>query len=170
MSSNTSSGRISRSVIDAKNDTGRIAYCGPYIVSALTGFPISRIEDEIRTVRGLPQNNEHVIEGTTSEEVAEALDSLGYEMTLKADHMHLPRKERPTLWQWMQKPRNAWVHYIIAINKGKQGHWILIKGVKLCDTYSDGKWQFVCDGPHRGARIAEIFEVRKSLGVGLARN
>jgi hypothetical protein len=63
----------------------------------------------------------------------------------------------------MQKPRNAWTHYILAIHKGREGHWVLIKGVKLCDTYSAGKWQFVCDGPHRGARIMEVFEVRKSL-------
>ena len=63
----------------------------------------------------------------------------------------------------MQKPRNAWAHYILAVHKGKEGHWILIKGVKLCDTYSEGKWQFVCDGPHKGARIMEIFEVRKAL-------
>jgi hypothetical protein len=65
----------------------------------------------------------------------------------------------------MQKPRNAWVHYILAVHKGKEGHWVLIKGVKLCDTYSEGRWQFVCDGPHKGARIMEVFEVRKPLGV-----
>ena len=66
-------------------------------------------------------------------------------------------------WTWMQKPRNAWIHYILAIHKGKEGHWVLIKGVKLCDTYSEGRWQFVCDGPHKGCRIMEVFEVRKAL-------
>jgi len=48
---------------------------------------------------------------------------------------------------------------------GKEGHWVLIKGVKLCDTYSEGRWQFVCDGPHKGARIMEVFAVRRALGV-----
>lgn len=163
MTSLPASSRVTSSLNDAKNDTGRIAFCGPYVASALTGYPISRIEDEIRNLRGLPQNNEHVIKGTTSEEIQQALAALGYEMSQTADYMHLPRKERPTLWQWMQKPRNAWVHYVIAISKGKQGHWILIKGVKICDTYTDGKWQFVCDGPHRGARISEIFQVKKAL-------
>ena len=75
------------------------------------------------------------------------------------------RKERPSLWTWMQKPRNAWAHYILAIHKGKEGHWILIKGVKMCDTYTEGKWTFVCDGPHRGARIMDIYEVRKALAA-----
>ena len=65
----------------------------------------------------------------------------------------------------MQKPRNVWAHYILAVHKGKEGHWILVKGVKMCDTYTEGRWTFVVDGPHRGARIMEIFEVRKALDV-----
>ena len=156
-------GRITSSLNTAKNDTGRIAFCGPYVVSALTGHTISQIEEQIRRDRGQPQENEKKIEGTTSDELASVLAVFGYEMTQKADYMAFPRKERPTVWQWMQKPRNAWIHYILAIQKGKEGHWILIKGVKMCDTYTEGRWTFVCDGPHRGARIAEIFEVRKAL-------
>lgn len=144
----------------AKNDTGRIAYCGPYVLSALTGFPISRCEDEVNRARGVSEGVG--IKGTSSEEVAVALKALGFAMHVKADYQHLPRKERPTLWQWMQKPRNAWVHYILAVHKGKEGHWILVKGVKMCDTFTEGQWQFVCDGPHRGARIMEIFEVRSA--------
>jgi hypothetical protein len=65
----------------------------------------------------------------------------------------------------MQHPRNAWAHYILAIHKGKEGHWILIKGVKMCDTYTAGKWMFVCDGPHRGARIMEVFEVKRAIDL-----
>jgi hypothetical protein len=62
----------------------------------------------------------------------------------------------------MQKPRNAWAHYILAIHKGKEGHWVLIKGVKLCDTFSDGRWQFrVRWAAHRSARIMEVYEVKK---------
>lgn len=162
MSETGNARRTTSSLNDARNDTGRTAYCGPYVVSALTGQPISLIEDMVRRDRGVPPGNDSgKIEGTTSDEVGTALSQLGYSMSLKSDFMHLPRKERPSVWQWMQKPRNAWVHYILAIQKGKQGHWILIKGVKMCDTYTDGKWMFVCDGPHRGARIAEVFEVRK---------
>lgn len=152
--------QMGSSLSAAKNDTGRIAYCGPYVLSALTGFPISRCEHEINRARGC--TDEAGIKGTSSEEVASALSALGFDMGLKANFEHLPRKERPTLWGWMQKPRNAWVHYILAVHKGKEGHWILVKGVKMCDTFTDGQWQFVCDGPHRGARIMEIFEVRPS--------
>ena len=40
---------------------------------------------------------------------------------------------------------------------------MLIKGVKLCDTYSGGKWEFVCDGPHKGAKIQEVFEIKRAI-------
>jgi hypothetical protein len=35
----------------------------------------------------------------------------------------------------------------------------------MCDTYTEGRWTFVCDGPHRGCKIMEIFEVRRALEV-----
>ncbi len=153
--------RLTSSLNDARNDTGRIAFCGPIVLSAITGYSVSKVEDEIRAFRNLTPDAKPIVKGTYSEEVAAALAHFGYTMERKQSYLHLARKERPSVWSWMQKPRNAWVHYILAIHKGKEGHWVLIKGVKLCDTYSEGKWQFVCDGPHKGARIMEVFEVKK---------
>jgi hypothetical protein len=153
--------RLSSSLHEANNDTGRVAFCGPIVLSAITGYSVSKVEDEIRAFRDLPATSRRIVKGTYAEEVAAALAHFGYSMQLRESFMARPRKERPSLWTWMQKPRNAWVHYIVAVHKGKEGHWVLIKGVKLCDTYSEGRWQFVCDGPHKGARIMEVFEVRK---------
>jgi hypothetical protein len=155
--------RLTSSLNDARNDTGRIAFCGPIVLSAITGYSVSKVEDEIRAFRNPESEKRPLVRGTYVEEVAAALAHFGYTMDLKESYMARPRKERPSLWTWMQKPRNAWVHYILAIHKGKEGHWVLIKGVKLCDTYSEGRWQFVCDGPHKGCRIMEVFEVRKAL-------
>jgi hypothetical protein len=162
--------RLASSLIDARNDTGRTAFCGPVVLSAITGYSVSKVEGEIRAFRGAgpPQGSETgpadpPIKGTDAQEVATALAHFGYAMELKESYMDRARKERPSLWSWMQRPRNAWVHYILAVHKGKEGHWVLIKGVKLCDTYSEGRWQFVCDGPHKGARIMEVFEVRRAL-------
>ena len=157
--------RLTSSLNDVVNDTGRIAFCGPFVLSAVTGYSISKVEDEIRAFRQVPEGSRPIVRGTYAEEVSAALAHFGFRMHLKESFMHLERKKRPSVWTWMQKPRNAWAHYILAIHKGKEGHWVLIKGVKLCDTYSEGKWQFVCDGPHKGARIMEVFEVRKDLGV-----
>jgi hypothetical protein len=158
-----SAARLTSSLNDARNDTGRIAFCGPVVLSAITGYSVSKVEDEIRAFRALPPDRRPVVRGTYSEEVAAALAHFGYRMDLKQSFMHLARKERPSLWSWMQKPRSAWSHYVLAIHKGKEGHWVLIKGVKLLDTYSEGRWQFVCDGPHKGCRIMEVFEVRRAL-------
>ena len=155
-------GRLASSLNDARNDTGRVAFCGPIVLSAITGYSVSKVESEIRACRNSPSSGA-VVRGTHAEEVAAALAHFGYAMSLKESYLDRPRKERPSLWSWMQKPRNAWVHYILAVHKGKEGHWVLIKGVKLCDTYSEGRWQFVCDGPHKGARIMEVFEVRRAL-------
>ncbi len=163
MAETSSAVRLTSSLNDVANDTGRIAFCGPYVLSAITGYPISRVEAEIHELRATREHSNALIKGTYANEVEATLGVFGFKMELKQDYMHLERKARPTVWQWMQKPRNAWAHYILAIHKGKEGHWILIKGVKMCDTYSAGKWQFVCDGPHRGARIMEIFEVRRKL-------
>ena len=153
--------RLTSSLNDARNDTGRIAFCGPIVLSAITGYSVSKVEDEIRAFRDPDAAQRAIVKGTCADEVGAALAHFGYGMALKESYMHLARKERPSLWTWMQKPRNAWVHYILAIHKGKEGHWILIKGVKHCDTYTEGRWQFVCDGPHKGARIMEVFEVKK---------
>ena len=155
--------RATSSLNEAQNDTGRVAFCGPYVLSAITGFPISKVEAAINAYRKLPPDLRYRVKGTYADEVEAALAVYGYEMSLKETFMHLERKKRPTVWTWMQKPRSAWAHYILAIHKGKEGHWILIKGVKMCDTFTEGRWTFVCDGPHRGARIMEVFEVRRSL-------
>ena len=155
--------RPASSLNEVNNDTGRVAFCGPFVLSAITGYSISKVEDEIRAFRNPESEARPIVRGTYAEEVAAALAHFGYSMELKESYMSRARKERPSLWSWMQKPRNAWVHYILAVHKGKEGHWVLIKGVKLCDTYTEGRWQFVCDGPHKGARIMEVFEVRKAL-------
>jgi hypothetical protein len=155
--------RLTSSLNEANNDTGRMAFCGPVVLSAITGYPVSKIEDEIRAFRRVPDSRKPAVKGTDSQEVAAALAHFGYRMELKQSFLHLPRKACPTLWQWMQKPRSAWSHYLLAVRKGREGHWVLVKGVKLCDTYTEGKWQFVCDGPHKGARLMEVFEVKRAL-------
>jgi hypothetical protein len=163
MDSSLNANSTTSSLNDVANDTGRVAFCGPYVISAITGFPISKVEDIIREAREIPANRKPVVCGTYSDEVAIALARFGYAMQLNESFMHKARKERPSVWSWMQKPRNAWASYILAIHKGKEGHWILIRGVKMCDTFTEGKWTFVCDGPHKGARIMEVFEVKRAV-------
>jgi len=156
---------LTSSLHDSQNDTGRTAYCGPVIVSAITGAPISKVEERIWQFRDRPDaaSSQRTVTGTYDEEVRHALAVYGYEMVLTEDYKPRPFKERPTLWSWMQRPRNAWVHYVLAIHKGRQGHWIVVKGVMQCDTFTAGAWKFVVDGPHRGSRIMDVHIVRRAL-------
>ncbi len=150
---------------DVRNDTGRVAFCGPFVLSAITGYPISKVETAVNAYRNLPPDLRHRVKGTYADEVeARSRFMVSRWRSRKPSCIASARSAR-RCWTWMQKPRNAWAHYILAIHKGKEGHWILIKGVKMCDTFTEGQWTFVVDGPHRGARIMEVFEVRKSLDI-----
>ena len=73
------------------------------------------------------------LDGDEPEVIRAALAHYGYNMELIESYMHLPRKERPSLLgNWMQRQRNPWIHYVLALNVGKQGHWVVIKGVTVC--------------------------------------
>ena len=159
--------RLTSSLNKSRNDTGRTAFCGPTVLSAITGFPVSTVEQEIWRVRQQEARAEtgQAVTGTYGQEVAAALAAYGYEMALAEDYKSIEKKARPTVWSWMQKPRNAWAHYILGIHKGRQGHWILVHGVMICDTYTGGSWTFAATGPHKGAKIMDVHLVRKSLGV-----
>ena len=158
--------RTTATLNNPRNDTGRTAYCGPIVVAAIAGYSVSKVEAAIQEFRGRAPDSASVVKGTYAEDVESALVAFGYRMVQTEDYLDLERKARPTLSAWMQKRRNAWAHYILAIHKGREGHWILIKGVKMCDTFTNGRWVFACDGPHRSCRIMEVFEVKKDLGVG----
>jgi hypothetical protein len=147
----------------AINDTGRTAFCGPIVIAGITGYPVSKVEAEIVRFRCGAPDQKTLIKGTYTEDVVAALAHYGWSMTRVANYLERPRKERPSIFTWMQQPRNAWSHYILAVHKKNEGHWVLLKGVKLLDTYSEGKWEFVCDGPHKGAKVMEVFEVKRAL-------
>ena len=155
------SARLTPTLNQSRNDTGRTAFCGPTVLSAITGYPVSRIEKIIHEQRADPAEARKIIEGTYDHEVRDALGVFGYAMDKTEDFMHLERKERPTVWSWMQLPRSAFSFYIISVHVRSEGHWICIHGAKICDTYTQGRWKFGADGPHRGARMMSVFRVRK---------
>ena len=61
------------SLNEARNDTGRVAFCGPYVLSAITGYPISKVEMAINAYRNLPPDLRHRVKGTYADEVEGAL-------------------------------------------------------------------------------------------------
>src|SRR5262245_44275933 len=113
--------RLTSSLNEAVNDTGRMVCCGRGVLSATTGGCGGRVGAEIGRLRQPASTRPTRVEGTQAQEVAATLAHFGYSMQLVQGFLDRPRKQRPTLWSWMQKPRNAWVHYILAIHKGKEG-------------------------------------------------
>lgn len=154
---------LTSSLSRVRNDTGRTAYCGPMVLSAITGWSVSKVEDAIKEARPDDAEAEGIIQGTTTEEVAAALSIFGHAMAPVENFWHLEKKERPTVWQWLQRRRSPFRHYVLAIHKGREGHWICIRGTKICDTFTEGDWVFAAEGPHRGARIMEVYAVSKQL-------
>ena len=153
--------RLTPSLSHSRNDTGRTAFCGPTVVSAITGFPVSKIEAILHQHRDDPAEAKRIIEGTYPDEVRSALAVFGYGMDETENFLHLERKERPTVWSWMQLPRSAFAYYILMVHTRAEMHWICIHGAKICDTYTGGIWKFGVDGPHRGARMTHVYRVRK---------
>ncbi len=153
--------RLTPSLNSANNDTGRTAYCGPTVLSAITGYSVSRIEALIHENRADAVAARGIIEGTTTGDVAEALAIFGFGMDKTDDFSGIERKRRPTVWSWMQHPRSVFSYYVLAVHKGRGGHWISIKGAKICDTFTGGKWVDAAYGPNRGCRIIEVYQVKR---------
>ena len=78
---------LTSSLNDARNDTGRIAFCGPIVLSAITGNSVSKVEDEICAFRNPEADRRPIVKGTYTEEVAAALAHFGYSMDLKESYM-----------------------------------------------------------------------------------
>jgi hypothetical protein len=79
--------RLTSSLNEARNDTGRIAFCGPIVLSAITGYSVSKVENEIRAFRDPEPERRPIVKGTYAEEVAAALAHFGYRMDLKESYM-----------------------------------------------------------------------------------
>ena len=162
----TRGARLTSSLNEARNDTGRIAFCGPIVLSAITGYSVSKVEDEIRAFRDPDAGRQdRSSRAPTPRRWPPRSPTSATAWSSRRATCTSPRKERPSLWTWMQKPRNAWVHYILAIHKGKEGHWVLIKGVKLCDTYSRGALAVRVRRPAQGR--AHHGGVRGAEGAGV---
>src|SRR3977135_1662666 len=88
--------RLTSSLNEARNDTGRIAFCGPIVLSAITGYSVSRVEQEIRAFRDVSPERRPIVRGTDADEVASALTHFGYVMQLTESYMRLDSTESPS--------------------------------------------------------------------------
>ena len=110
---------ITSSLNEAKNDTGRVAFCGPYVLSAITGFPISKVEAAVNAYRNLPQDLQFRVKGTYADEVEGALAVYGFEIQENFDKPLLSRN-LVQLWQSWHITLTRWlrVQLFVPISRG----------------------------------------------------
>ena len=156
--------RLTSSLNEARNDTGRIAFCGPIVLSAITGYSVSKMEDEIRAFRDLAPERKPVVKGTHAEEVAAALAHFGYNMDLKESYMRLSRKERPSRLDLDAEAAQRLGALHPRHPQGQGGPLGADQGREAVRHLLGGALAVRVRRPPQGRRIMEVFEVRKALG------
>lgn len=148
-----------RPLTDAVRDRDGTIWCGPVALSAITGATATEIEALIarhRVARGEKPGTCKAgteIVGTSVLDVRPALASLGWRMTCVYPSLG---DARTTFGRWMDAPgRAAAAHYLVGLIAARRPHWVALKGVMTADTWSQGRWGFAVDGPHRGARLLD---------------
>ena len=159
-----------------RNDTNGHGYCGPTILGAITGKPLSKVLDTIRegrarrgyrTIdsRGRPMN----VGGTTTQDVRDAFAKLGWRMSIAANFTATPIKKRITVAAWLRsrKPHERKLTYVLVIGQRpgspgsswEGGHWVAVTAKKFADTFTKGEWVWLKDAPHRRKRVKEVWVV-----------
>lgn len=144
-----------------KNDTNGHGYCGPFVVCAITGKPLSKILDDFREVRYGPWwkrrfSRRPLIKGTYNWEIIQVLGKYGWKMTpvgMKTDN--------PTLAQWMRGRSPADRERIHVLIIGHDPHCVTVRGNMFCDTFTKGKPVSIGRAPHRRKRVSRVFRVEK---------
>lgn len=140
------------------NSTGEKAWCGPTVVSAITGADIVAVKALIKRYRG----SRRAVKGTSWYELQAVLRSLGWDMTLSLNAM----EERPTLAQWYREHR-AFVRehrpdlkraiYIVNVTN----HWVVVGGQWFCDTFTKGHPVRFTQAPRKRKRVEKVYAVTR---------
>lgn len=150
-----------------KNDTKSRGYCGPVVVCAITGKPLSKVLHVIRWVRFGKwfRTKAPPIKGIYSWEVSRTLVYFGYLAIPVAwpgvwgrDEMMRPTTLKyPTFAQWL-KGRDKKACYLLNIGN----HWVLVKGYSMCDTFTHGvPMKLSQNHLHRRRRVKDVYIIEK---------
>ncbi len=152
---------------------GETTWCGPSVISSITGFPVAlivRVIKDQRIQRGVghferwhPDSSfkttkvERRVQGTYSHEVNECLKHYGYRIVLTKTNVPIHHNGNPpTIAKWLKqrKDRNE-------LNLVEAGHhWQLVKGVKFVDSFTQVP-VFIRKAPHRRARVKNVYKVER---------
>ena len=151
-------------------------WCGPAVISAITGFPVSHVVETIKDVKvemgegigyrwvgkcGEQEENQYrlPVKGMHTGEVRYTLQRYGYNLVdsfYNAVHRNLDTLRMPTTASWL-KTRND-KNELNLIVAGY--HYQLVKGVKLVDSWTVDP-VFIRKAPRRRARMKKVYRVVK---------
>ena len=127
---------------------GRLVYCGPAAVSALTGIDADVLVRAIQKRRG----NDQPVVGTEAYELHQACLDFGFEV-LPVDSFDKP----PTLASWERNRTHDEFEYAWILDVGD--HWVAVRGWWLADSWFS-KFEPIrmrTPGPHRSARVRNTY-------------
>tara|TARA_R110002020_G_C16097543_1_gene758410 strand:- start:119 stop:733 length:615 start_codon:yes stop_codon:yes gene_type:complete len=156
---------------------GETAWCGPSVISSITGFPVAhivRVIKDQRIKRGVGYNErcidvrnedgvggsyetinvERPVKGTGPSEINECLRHYGYRLEPTVNRPTYHNGNTPTIARWLKtrKDRNE----MNLVSAGH--HWQLIKGNKFVDSFTQVP-VFIRKAPHRRARVNKVWKV-----------
>ena len=129
-------------------------FCGPAALSALTGKATTETAAMLRHVSGRRQ-----ITGTTTGEMADALDQFNYGILRVYDDTRAV-KERMTLTGWLrltQADRVAGRVYLVEAGN----HWMVISGRRYVDSITEDIVSIKDKQVMRRARVRAAFEIER---------
>jgi hypothetical protein len=138
-----------------------LLWCGPAVVSALTGADTDTIRELIRVKR---KDSDARVIGTHPEEIEYAFYKLGYSMRLfYMCHSH-DNMDHLTLAKWLRtykrKPGVGYVIELCGTKKEPSGHWCVVLGNHYCCSLT-GKWVPLDKCPNRRVRVESVHTVRR---------
>lgn len=151
--------RVGRYEVDHDLDT--LLWCGPAVISALTGEPTSRIRDIIRRHRKEPKSQ---VMGTSDEDLQYCFRRLGYNMKLTHFWHSTDPRQHPTTARWLREnTRIPYIAYILnqlPTPREKAGHWATVLGKQYICTQTSAEWIPIEAGvPTARSRLSSVFTI-----------
>jgi hypothetical protein len=148
-----------KSVNHGNTAVDRNRYCGPAVISAVTGMTTGEAARLIRHVGG-----RKAIRGSSVREVTDALAMCGIKSEYKSFGMKLGRSKGPTLAGWLKatvKERTADRVFLIIAG----WHWQLIQGRRIVCGILGSPTSVRDKRVKRRARVANVYELHSTGAI-----
>tara|TARA_R110002020_G_scaffold260128_3_gene474340 strand:- start:11539 stop:12270 length:732 start_codon:yes stop_codon:yes gene_type:complete len=142
-----------------KTKADRNRYCGPAVISSITGMATGEASRLIRHVSG-----RKAITGSSVREVTDALEMCGIKSKYQSFGMKLGRSKGPTLAGWLKatvKERNADRVFLIIAG----WHWQLVQGRRIVCGILGSPTSVRDKRVKRRARVANVYELHSTGSI-----